>query len=342
MGVETLLPIGVSLLSSAAQSGAASSAAGTTAAATDRATAENARQFDRNVGIEQQRYDQNRSDRQPYMASGRTALAQYLREMGLPGVTSRRAGGRASGTSVGGSQASGEQLRAQLLGQYTQSTPGAMIPQDAYDPVSLNYRARGLDRYANTNTVDEAGLSAAIERLAAQQGGAAGQSGGYGDLPDMEDIQTTAPQTIDPTQDPGYQFGLRQGQQGIDRRIAAGGGRVSGASLKAAGEYATNYATTGYNAAYQRGQDRLSRLAAIAGYGTTPASGSLGQQPNNGNAALISSQGNASAAGQLAQGNIWGNAANQLGAQLGRSQPTVNNGFGTGPQFGNQDYGQYF
>src|SRR5690242_21568082 len=48
--------------------------------------------------------------------------------------------------------------------------------------------------------------------------------------------------------DPGYQFGLSQGQLGLDRKAAAGGGRVYGTALKSAAEYATNYATTGYNA----------------------------------------------------------------------------------------------
>jgi hypothetical protein len=45
--------------------------------------------------------------------------------------------------------------------------------------------------------------------------------------------------------DPGYQFGLSQGQQALDRKASAAGGRVSGAALKAASQYATDYATTG-------------------------------------------------------------------------------------------------
>src|SRR3954462_3029253 len=52
--------------------------------------------------------------------------------------------------------------------------------------------------------------------------------------------------------DPGYQVGLDQGQTALDRKIASMGGRVSGAALKVTDRYATGYATTGYNAAYQR------------------------------------------------------------------------------------------
>lgn len=122
--------------------------------------------------------------------------------------------------------------------------------------------------------------------------------------------------SADVMSDPGYQFGLTQGQQALDRKTAAAGGRVSGAALKAAAGYATDYATTGYNAAYQRRQDRLNRLAALAGIGQTATSGTAaaGAQAAGANAQLISSQGNASGAATLAQGNIWGGAVNQLGA----------------------------
>lgn len=132
--------------------------------------------------------------------------------------------------------------------------------------------------------------------------------------------------SADVMSDPGYQFGLKQGQLALDRKAAAAGGRVSGASLKSASEYATNYASTGYGAAYQRRQDRLNRLAALAGIGQTATGGSAMAGANSANAisGLISSQGDASAAAGLARGNIWGNTTNQLGAigQRWASQPS--------------------
>jgi hypothetical protein len=129
----------------------------------------------------------------------------------------------------------------------------------------------------------------------------------------------------DAMSDPGYQFGLDQGQQAIDRKIAAAGGRISGASIKAADRFGTNYAATGYNAAYQRRQDRLNRLASIAGLGQTATSGSAqaGTAAGNAISGIIQSQGDASAAGTLAQGNIWANTGNQLAALYGRAQNTV-------------------
>lgn len=131
------------------------------------------------------------------------------------------------------------------------------------------------------------------------------------------ETEINAPVTAaDAMSDPGYQFGLQQGQQALDRKAAAGGGRVSGASLKSASEYATNYATTGYTAAYQRRQDRLNRLAALANIGQTSTNGSAAAGASSSNAIsnLMSAQGNAAGAAQLAQGNIWGNAINQIGA----------------------------
>jgi hypothetical protein len=147
------------------------------------------------------------------------------------------------------------------------------------------------------------------------------------------DINTPV-SAADVMSDPGYQFGMQQGQQGLDRKFAAMGGRASGAALKAATRYATDYAASGYGAAYQRKQDRLNRLAAIAGIGQT----STGQSGMNGAGSaqssaisnLISGQGNAAGAAQLAQGNIWGSAVNQLGAigQRWANQPTKTGGYG--------------
>jgi len=147
--------------------------------------------------------------------------------------------------------------------------------------------------------------------------------------------QINAPTTAaDVMSDPGYQFGLDQGQLGLDRKAAAAGGRVSGAALKAASQYATDYATTGYNAAYQRRQDRLNRLATLAGVGQTATGTGVAAGAGTANAVsgLLTSQGDAAAAGRLAQGNIWGNTANRLGAALGTwaSAPSAG-GYGSVP-----------
>jgi hypothetical protein len=135
--------------------------------------------------------------------------------------------------------------------------------------------------------------------------------------------------------DPGYQFGLQQGQQAIDRKIAAGGGRVSGAAIKAAARYGTDYGSTKYGEAYSRKQDRLNRLAALAGIGQTAVSGSAQAGQNYGNqfSNLTTAQGNANAAATLGRANTWGNAANQIAALYGRN--AGGGGYGAG---GSQGY----
>lgn len=143
--------------------------------------------------------------------------------------------------------------------------------------------------------------------------------------------------------DPGYQFGLDQGQTALDRKTAAMGGRVSGAALKGADRYATDYATTGYNAAYQRRQDRLNRLASLAGLGqtATAASAASGNASTNAITALRTSQGDASAASTLAQGNIWGNTGNQLAAIAQRYYTPSGSGMNGGNSYYGSGGGQY-
>lgn len=116
--------------------------------------------------------------------------------------------------------------------------------------------------------------------------------------------------------DPGYQFGMKEGERALNRRIAAGGGRISGAAIRAGQRYAQDYATAGYGAAYQRRQDRLNRLAALAGIGQTATGGSAmaGMNAANQISGMRTSLGDAMGASKVAQGSIWGNAINQLGA----------------------------
>lgn len=147
---------------------------------------------------------------------------------------------------------------------------------------------------------------------------------------------------FDPSQvqlDPGYQFGLKQGQQAIDRKAAASGGRISGAALKAAAQYGTDYATSGYSAAYSRANqartDRLNRLAALAGIGQTATQNvdAAGANKANATSALLAAAGSNAGAATLAQGNIWGNAGNQLAALYGRRTTAAPNPYTSANQY---------
>jgi hypothetical protein len=128
--------------------------------------------------------------------------------------------------------------------------------------------------------------------------------------------------------DPGYQWRLAQGQKGIDRSMAARGGLLSGAAVKASADYNQGMASQEYGNAYNRfNQDQNSqfnRLSGIIGTGQHAAdyAGNLGSNLSSNNANLRSGnalnvgnnliQGaNARAAGYMAQGRFAGNLANQ-------------------------------
>lgn len=124
----------------------------------------------------------------------------------------------------------------------------------------------------------------------------------------------------DVTQEPGYKFGMDQGMAALNNQLAARGMRNSGAALKAAARYGTDYGSTKYDAAFNREvanrSAQLNPLQSLAGLAQTGAStvANAGQNyaTNVGNNAT--NLGNALGAGAMAQGNIWGNTVNQLGS----------------------------
>ena len=99
-------------------------------------------------------------------------------------------------------------------------------------------------------------------------GGNAG-SKGYGSL-------AGPTQVGDVTRDPGYQFGMQQGQNTLNSQLTARGMRNSGAALKAAARYGNDYGTTKYNEAWNRvnsdNTNAFNRLASVSGLGQTGAS----------------------------------------------------------------------
>jgi len=111
------------------------------------------------------------------------------------------------------------------------------------------------------------------------------------------------------TSDPGYQFGLQQGQRQLSLSANARGMRDSGAALKAAAQYGNDYATTKYDDAYNR---QVNALQSVAGLGQSATNSAAGTSTATAVSANTTAAGNASAASTLSQGNTWANAANQL------------------------------
>lgn len=121
------------------------------------------------------------------------------------------------------------------------------------------------------------------------------------------------------TSDPGYQFGLNQGTNALNRGAAARGMTYSGAQQKALTEYGQDYAGTKLN-------DSLNRLMGVAGLGQV---GANANQNNNSNYAQnagnnLQQMGNVRGSSYMNSGNIWGNA---LGSWYNNQQfRDLNNG----------------
>lgn len=119
--------------------------------------------------------------------------------------------------------------------------------------------------------------------------------------------------------EPGYAFGMREGQRAIDNSASARGG-IGGAALKAGTRYAQDYAGTKYNDAFNRWNQEntgiYNRLAGISGIGQTATNqvGQAGQNFANAYGDNTVGAANVQSAARMAQGNIYGNMLGQLGA----------------------------
>lgn len=132
--------------------------------------------------------------------------------------------------------------------------------------------------------------------------------------------QLFTPEAFRAGMDPGYQWRLQQGAQGVMNTAAAGSGALSGPALKALMEYNQGAASQEYSAAFNRFQTQqgniFQRLTSMAGLGQNAAA-------NVGNNAMtaggqiggnIVGGANAGAAGQIGAANAWGGALSDLGA----------------------------
>lgn len=244
-------------------------------------------------------YDSNVKLNQPAIDAGNLGRNKLLQLLGL------------GGTPGGAPAQSRDQLRQSLLAKYT--TPGAMTP--TYEGVPpLSGRGSIILRRSPTGftsgapTIDETGLQAAIDAEMAR-GGIDSQSGDYGSLMKAftgDDLQN----------EPGYQFGLQQGNQALDRKAAAGGGYFSGAALKAAQRFGQDYAGTKFGEAFNRDTanktNTFNRLTGLINPGQTAANqvGTMGASYANQVGNNLTSNATAQGAAGIAGANAWQNAIN--------------------------------
>jgi hypothetical protein len=126
--------------------------------------------------------------------------------------------------------------------------------------------------------------------------------------------------------EPGYQFGLGEGEKGINRATAARGGWDSGATLKALAKYNQDYAGTKFGDAFNRDTTNKNRI-----YSFLSGASSQGQNAATSNASMNSGLVTGAAANTQAAGNTAANYTMQGAAGL-------NNGIQSG--IGNYLYDQ--
>jgi hypothetical protein len=114
---------------------------------------------------------------------------------------------------------------------------------------------------------------------------------------------------------PGYEFRLKQGTGANLQASNVTGGAVGGNALRSLQDYAQNFASGEYGTAFNQFQAQrtniYNQLKSIADSGLTATTGQANAMIGTGTnvANITSGLGNAQAASQIAQGNIYGNTA---------------------------------
>ena len=331
------------------------------------------------TGLQREQFDKQVELQEPFRQTGVAANSKLAQLMGLSTPTN---GGQLVQQPDGSYAPAPDRsaLREQLLSQFThQNAATAPVAGSGFSLATMGGSVSGKDdpRFVGGqgagagSTVDEAGLNAEIDRqLAAQQQSQASAQAANNADPAYGSLLrtfTTADLNADPVYNSGLQFGLSEGEKGINRQAAATGSSLSGATLKALTRFGNDYGSTKAGDAYNRFTNNqnlvYNKLAGVSGGGqqATNQIGSASQNyaTNAGN--LMTSAGNARAAGYVGSANainggigsaINGYQNNQLmnkifpnsggGFQSGFSNTGVgSSGFGTGLAYGNQDYGAF-
>jgi hypothetical protein len=255
------------------------------------------------LALQKEMFDKNIALQEPFRQNGLNASNRLQQLMGLSSGTAS-----ASGVPGASGGLSAEQLRAELLGQYT--TTAAPNPADG-----ANWTIDNDNRYytpqPGEQTIDENGLQAAIQARMSQQAQPSQQSQQQGD-PAYGSLAKSFTMA-DFIKDPGYEFRMTEGQKGVENSAAARGGLLSGAAMKAMQKYGQDFASNEFQNSYNRFNNdqttQFNRLSGMAGSGQTAATQQGNAATNYGQRAgdTMTGIGNAQAAGTVGSANAWSN-----------------------------------
>jgi hypothetical protein len=206
------------------------------------------------------------------------ALADYNARLSAIDPSQYMSGGTGGGyvTSGGGESDS--------MGYYQEGTGGA-FNQDAYNAARAGLVAPDREKFRLT--------------------------GGNVNDPNFGKYATAeyTPEMFAKGQDPGYQFRLKEGMQGLERSAAARGGLLSGGALKGIQRYGQDMASQEYQNAFNRYQaersNTLNPFQSMAGMGQSVANqvGTMGMNYANQAGEAFMGAGNARASGYVGQAN---------------------------------------
>lgn len=299
---------------------------------------------------------QQRQDLMPWMQGGQTANNALLYRLGL--------GGSASGGS-GPTSMTADQFRSQLLPQYTRQVATSVPAPDFYrgegaDGLEQSMLAKWAWENQNgskTETIDEAGLNAAIQeamaKQQAQQAQYQTQAGGdpqFGSLLrkfDQNDLNS------DLVFQNTYKTALDTGLNALNARAANSGGWNSGAAMKALTRFGANTANAYTGDAYNRNmgeknqaynylsgvsQQGQSAAAGVGAAGIATANGIAGNQLAAGNAQSAGIVGGANA---LSGGIADATNAYQWNQLMSKKTPTASYRTGAGTMADLTSYGVF-
>lgn len=219
----------------------------------------------------------------------------------------------------------------------------------------------GTPQPQTREVIDEEGLNAAIQQYYAEQRAfeeQAKQDPLYGSLlrpyKDGADFDPGDPFSFtgqDLQNEPGYQFGLQQGELGINRANASRGSFLSGAAMRELNRFNQDYAGTKFNegfgraltthntnltdrlnawntnlAAYNNNRNQIyNMLSGQSSQGQNAAAqvGNNNQQVANNVSNNLLASGNAAAAASIASGNAWQSGLNQAANALNTGNNSV-------------------
>lgn len=284
-------------------------------------------------------------------------LSQYTRQSTAPNAGPMYRTGQEAIAALGPQGAAEYFQNRANQGSSTQGGSWVQGNGDANDGVHADVWRADQQAQGPASTIDEEGLKAAIAKYYEEQdaqNAAIEADPNYGSLlrayRNGEEFSFTGK---DVATDPGYQFGLNQGTQGIERGQASRGNFLSGAAMKELNRFNQDYAGTKFDNAFNRAQSTwntnlnahdnnrsriYSFLTGVSGMGQASAAqtASGNQQAANQISGNALATGNANSAASVASGNAWQTGLNQAANSLRQPSSGANSPSGWNMLLANQ------